>query len=336
MGPAERPLGSCWIGSRMPDEIYRATRAIPIGRVLASDIRVDDFMADYDRLYEMHEAVGDDAFWSASAFYGIPWVEAILGCPVYYSGDSFWVEPILPEWPDRLALPGPEGQEWLTKLLEFTEALVRLADGRYAVAATLMRGPSDLLAAARGHIEMIYDMYDHPEQLERLAAVATDLWIQVARRQLELIPRYEGGYVSHFYRVWAPDWVVCPQEDASASFSPEFFGRILVPADEKISAAFPYSVMHLHSPTTWPVEQLLHIDRLSCIEINYDDNGPRLTELMPVLRRIQESKPLVIRGALTVAEIEAVKRDLSPRGLLLNMVSMSVEESREQMAVLRS
>src|SRR5512133_3400072 len=89
-GATERPIGTCWIGSRLPDELYKAARSIPVGRVKASDIRVEDFLPDYDRLQEIHESVDDDAFWVASPFFGLPWVEAALGCPVYYSGETFW------------------------------------------------------------------------------------------------------------------------------------------------------------------------------------------------------------------------------------------------------
>jgi len=334
-GPAERPIGSFWIGSRLPDELYTAARAIPVGRVMPSDIHVEDFLADYDRLHELHESVADDAFWAASPFFGIPWVEAILGCPVYYSGDTFWVEPIWPEWPAEISLPLPKGREWMEKLIEFTRALVSRAEGRYAVATTLMRGPSDLAAAVRGHEAMIYDLYDHPAELQRMLGMAADVWIDVARRQLDVIQPIAGGYVSNFYRVWAPDRIVFTQEDASASFSPPLFRRFLLPQDRRISSAFPYSIMHVHSPTTWPVEQWLTLDSLSCIEINYDNNGPRLPALLPLLKSIQGVKPLVIRGELTVEEIAWIKRELSPRGLLLNIATLSVEEARTLMAALR-
>ncbi len=335
-GQTDRAIGSVWIGSRMPEDLYPATRSLPVGRVMPSDVRVSRFLDDYDRLHEMHERVGDDAFWTVAPFFGIPWVEAVLGCPIHYSGESFWTEPVLAEWPEKLSPNPPEGEGWLAKLLEFTEALVLHAEGRYGVVPTLMRGPSDMAAALRGHVQMVYDLYDSPRQLQRLIDLATDRWIQIARRQLDLIPPHAGGYLSHFYRVWAPDRVVCTQEDASASFSPDFFRRFLLPAERRIASVFPYTVIHLHSPTLWPVEQLLEIAELSCIEVNYDDNGPRLPALLPLLRQIQAAgRPLILRGAITPQEIAFVRRELSPRGLLLNLVAGSVEEGRALMDALR-
>ncbi len=336
-GPADRPIGSVWIGSRMPEDLFPAARALPVGRVMPADVDVASFLADYERLYQMHDSVGDDAFWGASPFFGIPWVEATLGCPIHYSGESFWTEPILQGWPEEPRLDRSEGEAWLSKLLEFTGALVGHAAGQYAVSPTLMRGPSDLAAALRGHVQMVYDLYDDAEELQRVIDLVTEHWIEVARRQLDLIPRHAGGYLSHFYRVWAPDRVVCTQEDASASFSPAFFRSHLLPAERRIASAFPYTVIHLHSPTLWSVEQLLEVERLSCIEVNYDDNGPRLPELLPLLRQVQDvGKPLILRGAMTPEEIAFVKRELSPRGLLLNLVAGSVEEGQRLMEVLRS
>ncbi|MDA8218112.1 MAG: hypothetical protein M0Z94_10905 [Dehalococcoidales bacterium] len=334
-GPATRPLGTCWIGSRYPGELFPAASAIPTGRVLPGHIDVQSFMPDYERLYELHESTDDDAFWVASPLFGIPWNEAILGCPVYYSGESFWVEPIISDWHARPKLPLPEGEAWLAKLLEFTESLVRLAAGRHPVGTTLMRGPADLLAAVRGHVEMVYDLYDHPEQVQSMIDELTDVWLAVARMQLDRIPPFAGGYAVHFYRAWAPDRIALTQEDASASFSPDTYRRFLLAADRRIAAGLPYSVMHVHGTAIWPVEQMLGIEELSCIEINYDDNAPRLPELLPTLRRIQASKPLIIRGSFTDDEIAYVKRELSPCGLLLNIVVSSVAEARQLMDALR-
>jgi hypothetical protein len=182
---------------------------------------------------------------------------------------------------------------------------------------------------------MVYDLYDHPAQIQDFCAAVTSIWTQVAEAQLDRIPPFAGGYACYFYRAWAPERVVCLEEDASASFSPDTFRRFLLPADERLAASFPYTAMHVHSTATWPVSQLLSAAGPTCIEINYDDNGPRLPEILPVLRQIQEVKPLIIRGAFTAAEIGYMRRALSPRGLLLNIVADSAAKARELMAILR-
>ena len=46
------------------------------------DVRFSPFAADYESLYQSHQAADDDFFYVGSAYWGIPWLEAILGCPV--------------------------------------------------------------------------------------------------------------------------------------------------------------------------------------------------------------------------------------------------------------
>ena len=62
---------------------YRASASLPSDRPLTpEDFAVEPYLDDCDRLFELHEACGGDFIWSASAFWGIPWLEAALGCPI--------------------------------------------------------------------------------------------------------------------------------------------------------------------------------------------------------------------------------------------------------------
>ena len=80
----ERPLLGFFVGSDYPLRRYRASEALPSDRPLApEDFTVAPYLDDCDRLFDLHEACGGDFIWSASAFWGIPWLEAALGCPIF-------------------------------------------------------------------------------------------------------------------------------------------------------------------------------------------------------------------------------------------------------------
>ena len=80
----ERPLLGFFVGSDYPLRRYRASDALPSDRPLVpEDFTVGPYLDDCDRLFELHEACGGDFIWSASAFWGIPWLEAALGCPIF-------------------------------------------------------------------------------------------------------------------------------------------------------------------------------------------------------------------------------------------------------------
>jgi hypothetical protein len=82
----ERPLLGFFHGSEYPVHRYEAAKGIPVGRALGpGDFPADPYLDDCDRPFDVHERCGGDFIWSASAFWGILWLEAALGCPVILS-----------------------------------------------------------------------------------------------------------------------------------------------------------------------------------------------------------------------------------------------------------
>jgi len=72
----------------------------------------------------------------------------------------------------------------------------------------------------------------------------------------------------------------------------------------------------------------LQIDNLKLIEINKDIGGPTISEMLPQFKRVLESKRLVIWGALDLTDLELIKKELSAKGLFLNIVTPSIGEAR--------
>ena len=92
----DRPLLGSFVGSEYPLHRYPASRSLPEGRPLeAADFDVAPYLDDFDRLFEIHEACDGDFIWSASAFWGVPWLEAGLGCPIVadHAAGSIHAEP---------------------------------------------------------------------------------------------------------------------------------------------------------------------------------------------------------------------------------------------------
>ena len=57
-------------------------------------ICVDDFLKDYERMYNEVEQTGQSGFWTVEPYIGIPWIEAILGCSIFAREKSFVTEPV--------------------------------------------------------------------------------------------------------------------------------------------------------------------------------------------------------------------------------------------------
>jgi hypothetical protein len=289
---------------------------------------------DLARVLEWAEALyrrGDgfldgELVWGLPPLPGVPWLEAILGCPIWVSQESrsLWAAPWLDNWDEvEHALP-LSANPWFLKLLELTDALVQQANGHYPITQTLMRGPADLAVALRGHERFCFDLFDHPEPSRRLVERCTDIWIEVARVQLARIPPFDGGYTPPRLEVWAPGQAIRFEEDATILFSPQVYRTFFQECDRRIASSFEYALMHTHSANHKLVTRLLEIDELHALQVLLDPNGPSLDEMVRLLQKIQvRGKALLITHELPDDVLASVVHQLSPRGLALErMISV--------------
>jgi len=323
-GPAQRPLA----GDKRTTAFTLGGYEFPVtDRPLApSDIDIPRAVAWAEALYAAGGGFLDgDLVWGAPPLPGFPWMEAILGCPVWVSQESgsLWAGPWLNDWDDVERLPPLPSNPWYQVLLELTAALVAQAGGRYPVTQTLMRGPADLMVALRGHERLCLDFYDHPDEVHALARWCTDIWIQVARAQLALIPPFAGGYTAPRLEVWAPGPLVRFEEDATILFSPAVYREFIRPCDQRIAASFAYTLIHTHSADCKLIPEVLAIPELAAVQVLLDPSGPPWEHLVPLLRQVQRSKALLITHELPPAALEALAATLSPRGLALERMISS-------------
>lgn len=334
MEPVDRPLLGIWVGSEMPLELYKKAAELFSSfrgsAIVPEAINPQDFLDDYDRLFLEHEEVGDDLFWSASPLVGFPWMEAIVGCPVYASSETYWTIPFMNSWNKLNEITFSFENKWFQKLLEFKEVLIEHTKGRYPVATSFVpvRGIGDMMGAVLGQQRLCLELYDNPEKVKKLASVYADIWIKVAKAQIERASKFHNGYVVPWFNVWTLDYCQYTQEDSLSYFSPKFYKEILLKNHIKMINSLEYSFMHLHLDGLYCLNELYRIDNLKIIEVTRDIAGPSMIELLPTLKEIQKHKPLLIWGDLTKEEIKELLNRLSPRGLCICPVVKTVEEGR--------
>ena len=258
-----------------------------------------------------------DMFGLMAPFAKIPWMEAIVGCPIQVSvkGNTIWARPV-PE--ANLAEIGVRG-EWIGKLETFTKYLVDNFFGQYLVSATLMRGPVDMLTAILGKGNLVMSMYRRRDEMQKAAAALADLFISVARAQLDIIPRFQGG-CCNLYGLWGPGTAIRTQDDGSAILPPRICKEFVLPYHQKIASKFDYSIMDIHSGAELHmIDLLLDAEHIKSVSVTVDPRpfGPGINELLPFFSKIQERKPLHIYGEFTERELGKIIKTLSPRGLAI-------------------
>jgi hypothetical protein len=330
MNNSEGPLVGFFRETYYPLKRYRTESFLPGGELAPASIDVEAFLPEYERLFRLHDETAGDFIWSAAAFWGIPWMEALAGCSViadHTTGSSRSEKPEHP--PDAGQIPEFDRDDpWVRKALDFLFALRRSSRGRFPLATTLLRGISDLLAALYGNPDFLFALMDRPKEMRRVVRKLTDLWIAFARSQLDAIPDYYGGTGSFYYAVWLSGKGVWLQEDASALMSPRLFAEFIAPAIHEMAGSFHSSVIHLHPSTYIPVEHLVQTP-ISAVELHIDFGGPRAEELYPYYRRILEHKPLIIWGDLTSEDLDFVASKLDRQALALLPVVASRQQAED-------
>jgi len=326
--PVDRPLLGAWVGGYYPAEQFpHGHNTWRIGQELEpGSVRFDAFRDDYEALYRTHLDADDDFFYIGSAYWGIPWLEAILGCPIRVGETSCWAGP-RPEnsHHDWSCCPDLHDNPWMRCLAEFTEDLLEFADERFPICPPLLRGPGDAAAALRGPEPIVMAILEKEEWVGELLAHCAETRLGVLRRLHSMIPSWFGAYVAGGYpsKLWAARPVSYYQDDFAALLNPSLFAEALLPLAQMTEPIAEIHFIHLHSSCLYMLDTLLADDTFSVIEVNLDHrgSGPALAEYVPALRKIQDAgRPLLLWGEIDQKDWSVLQRELTPTGLSIQPV----------------
>ncbi len=324
----DRPLLGAWLGGYYPAEQFpRGHRSWQPGQVLQpADVRFEAFRSDYETLYRRHREAEDDFFYVGSAYWGIPWLEAILGCAIHVGETSCWTgtSPVNPRDSSRLHFD-PQNNAWFQCLLQFTEDLRQFAEGRFPVCAPLLRGPGDTACALCGPEAVAMGLIDGAPWVDELLAHCAKIRWQVLEHLHRVLPAWFGTYAAGGYpsKLWTVRTVAYYQEDAAAVLNPRLFAGHLLPLAHLTKPLADVHFIHLHSSCLYMVETLLADDTFAVIEVNLDHPGssPPLAQYLPALRRIQQAgRPLLLWGEIGPSDWDLLRRELSPAGLSIQPI----------------
>ncbi len=318
-----RPLIGFSLSGWFPLQEFRPCRAWKPGMILCPEmIRPAEFIEDHLRLLREGEVCDDDLLRGACpAQAAIPWLPAMLGCPLRVLPDNVLPEERRLSWDELTQVRWDAGGAWSRKFAEFVEELIRVANARFPVSHCPELGPSDLHALLRGHGQSILDLADDPERASRLLEQLGEVFVSFTQQVWSRLPLYHGGYFDAQYCLWAPGPICRLQEDATALYSPRLYRRCLQDVDRAIARHFPFCFMHLHSTSMHLLDAILEIESLRCLQVNRDVGGPPLEQMIGYYRRIQASgRSLLIRGSFTADELRLLIDRLDARGLLLYLM----------------
>ena len=266
--------------------------------------------------------ISGDVFNVLFPYTQIPWLPGIAGCDLFAERDAntVWVDPNLPKnWFELENFGFSPSQEWMDRLLDFTDYIVKNYSDRCVPSLDMIaRGIADLALNLLGGDRYFFEFSDHPDALKRLLAPLCDLHINWAKRQMQRIPKFHGGYCNQ-YGLWSPGEVTRFQEDYVGCISEKTYKDFIMEYDLKVIENIEYAVLHTHSGIPQFAEWALEMEDLKVIEMYLDPETENLEERIDLWNKILDKKSLIIAGFVSNEELDLLLERLNPSGLLLDI-----------------
>ena len=325
---ADRPLvGIHDERVNMPINFLRRPFSRPT--VSPDDVTEDQVMTEYEYAFANRAVSCDDFIAFSAPWRGVPWLEACCGCPVRYAEGSLAPAHFV-ETPAELAdLLIPSHNEWFECLQRETERLQAQQPADCWISPSILRGPSDVLAAMRGMKEFYLDLHDNPQAVADAVARVNALLIKALDMHYSIIQPKLGGY-GHIFGYWAPGKTIVIQEDVMGMCSPNTYCDIFMRNDaEVVRHLGEYVMFHLHSTGYQHYKHVLNIPGIAGLEMALESIGPTALDLVPVFREILEKSRLILNIGTRFEQLPEVLRKLPKEGLFLAIPDKYIRNDEE-------
>jgi hypothetical protein len=202
-------------------------------------------MTEYEYWFKDRAVTCDDLLAFSAPWRAIPWLEACAGCPVRYSDGSLAPDHFVESVEELALLPIPAANGWLECMERQTAWLESQVPSDGWVSPSILRGPSDVLAAMRGITNFLVDLIDNPQAVRQAAGRVNQLLLQALDAHFATVKPKLGGY-SHIFGYWAPERTIAIQEDTMGMASPVVYRDIFMEYNaEVVRHLGAYVLFHL-------------------------------------------------------------------------------------------
>jgi len=281
------------------------------------DVHSTLFYSDYEYDMQKRAVISDDWMPFSAPWRAIPWLEALCGCPVRYSSGSLAPEAWVNSLDGLLDTPLHSSEPWLQTMMDLTkEIAISLPDDCW-LSPSILRGPSDVLAAMLGMEQFMYELCVQPQKIDQMAFRITNLMLTVLSWHFNFIEPKLGGY-GHIYGYWAPDKTMVIQEDIMGLCDPQSYGQIFKKYNQLLVTALGSCVFfHLHSTGLQHYRDVIKMTGLAGVQITVEANGPSLSTLIPIFQDSLQNSRLILFIDGFFDELPEMLRKIPLDGLFL-------------------
>jgi hypothetical protein len=242
---------------------------------------------------------------------------AFYGAELEFGEITSYSIPFVHQWEDADQLNFDTNNEYFKKIEELTQHALERCEGKFLVGYTDLHPGLDCVAAWRDPLQLCYDLYDHPDQVRRLAdrAIADfefiyDHFDAMLKEKGQLSVSWMG--IPSFGRMHIPS---C---DFSALISKDFFKEFGLPILQQETKTMTHNVFHVDGKGV-----ANHLDSiLSVADIHALQWVQGVGDDYPIMQWLAFIKDLQARDIPVIVDLSMEDLDefidaMDPKGLFL-------------------
>lgn len=312
-----------WEGKLQRPLIYAVRHETPAAKLFTAhyglQMPVDDLLDEYQRELEGMRWYGD-AFPKIFLNFGPGIVAGFLGGSVEWDDNTVWFGPgrePAPPIEEIRPVYNPDNP-WWQRVLAITRRAVERFGDQVCVSHTDLGGNLDIIASLRGTQNLLMDLYDCPQEVERLVGDVTRLWLRYYD-ELYAILKKAGRGTTPWAPIWSPGRTYMLQSDFCYMIGPDMFRQFVLPDLQACCAHLDHGFYHLDGPGQLPhLDMLLAMKDLHGVQWIPGDGNPPAAHWPQVLRRIVRAGKLCQVGA-DVAGARRIVRELGGKGMVIHV-----------------
>jgi len=247
------------------------------------------------------------------------------------TGNTSWTTPYVSDWDQVLSFRLEPANRWWNGILRLTSALRERGRGKFLVSMIDLHSHADALCAMRGAQDLLFDMIDRPDAVDRAMASARTFYQPIYNGVFTAGGMAEtGASLGSFYGAGRTGFAQC---DMICNIGPDMFRRFILPAIEEEASFLDHCAFHVDGEGALThLDDLLAIESLDVISWVAGAGNKPMVEWTDLLRRIQAAGKGVHLHSVSPEEAKRLHKLLKPEGVYYDLSCDSEKEANDLLA----
>lgn len=256
---------------------------------------------------------------------------AFYGAELEFGQVTSYSIPFVRQWDDADHLILDVDNEYFKKIEELTMHALERCEGKFLVGYTDLHPGLDCVAAWRDPLQLCYDLYDYPDQVQRLADLAIADF-ELIYNHFDTLLKEKGQLSVSWMGIPSYERMHIPSCDFSALISERFFKEFGLPILQREVKSMSHNIFHVDGTgVAKHLDAILGVPDVHALQWvqGVGGNYPIL-QWVPLIKDMQaRGMPVIVD--LGIDDLEDFITVMDPAGLFL---WVAIEDEQEEIEIL--